>query len=86
MTRSLKRALLPVAALSALLAVSGCYAYPVGGYADNGYYAAPSAEVVVPVPIYGGFGGYRGGYREGWGGGYGRGGWGGGNWHRGGWR
>ena len=54
------------AAAIALLALSGCVAYPAGyGYAGAapGYYA-PAPAVVVPVyPAYG--------YRGGWGGGYG---------------
>lgn len=65
------------AAVVALVALSGCVAYPAGygyyGGGGGGYYA-PAATVVVPVyPGYGYGGGYGGGYGRGYGGGYGRG-------------
>lgn len=72
----IKSLLVPAVAFVALLALSGCVAYPGYGY-GGGYYGAPAATVVVPVaPVYG------------WGGGWGhRGGWGGGGWGHGGhWR
>ncbi len=72
----LKYFLPPTAALLALLTLTGCVAYPAG-YEGGGYYAAPSAVVAVPVPVYRP---YYGGY---YGGGWGRGG---GGWGRGGGR
>lgn len=77
------RLLAPVLAVASLVAVSGCVAYPAGygyGYAENGYYAAPEATVVVPAPVFGFGYGYGGGYRGGYGGGYGHRWGGGGHW------
>lgn len=66
------RLLRPVLAVTAALALSGCVAYPAGGYygapyADQVY--APGPTVVVPIAPYyygggyhGGYGAYRGGY------------------------
>jgi len=68
----LTRAMMPATVLLAALALSGCVAYPAGGYGYGyapGYYPAPA--VVVPGPIIVG---------GGWGGGYGHGGWGHGGW------
>jgi hypothetical protein len=68
--------LLSAAAALALLALSGCVAYPAepygygGGY-GGGYYAAPPV-VVAPAPYYYGGWGYGGG--GGWGHGHGHGG------------
>jgi len=61
-----------IGALLALLALTGCVAYPAGyGYGEGGYYAAPAPTVVVPiVPWYGGWGyggwGHGGGGHGGW--------------------
>ena len=78
LTHSLIR---PAAALAALIALSGCVAYPEGtyGYGGPAYYA-PAPTVVVPIaPYRGWYGGGGGGwYRGGYGGG--------GGWHGGGWR
>lgn len=69
MNRSFTRLLPAISGLAALLAVSGCVAYPAGyGYAEPGYYASPGVAVVAPPVVVGG--GY---YRGGWGG-WGRGG------------
>lgn len=76
MKQHLVRLMRPVA-VAALLALSGCVAYPAGygyyGGGGGGYYGgrggyyAPTPTVVVPV--YPGYG-YRGGYGGGYGGGY----------------
>ena len=67
-----KRLLTASAGLAALLALTGCVAYPADYYGGP-VYAAPRATVVVPIVPYGGYyrGGYGGGYRGGYGGGYG---------------
>lgn len=57
----------------AMLALSGCVAYPVDGYGYGPAYAYGPAYVAPPVGVYVG-GGYRPYYHRGWGG-----------WHRG-WR
>jgi len=63
--RPLRRAFPAVAAL-ALLALSGCVAYPAGpGY---GYAYAPGPVVVAPAPVVVGVGCCWGG--RGWGGGW----------------
>lgn len=72
------RLLRPVLAVTALLALSGCVAYPAGGYYGAPYgdpVYAPGPTVVVPIAPYyygGSYGGYRGGY-GGYRGGYGHG-------------
>ena len=64
----MRHTLLRIITATALLALSGCYAYPYGyGPAYGPAYAGP--VVAVPAPsIYVG-----GGWGRGWGGGYGRG-------------
>ena len=66
--RPLRRAFAAAAAL-ALLALSGCVAYPGYGYPGYGYPAygyAPPPVVVAAPPVVVGFGCCRGGW--GWGG------------------
>jgi hypothetical protein len=67
-TRTRGRAKAPLLAALAvgLLALSGCVAYPVGGYyADGGYYA-PNGYAYAPLPgvyVGGGYGYYHRGWR-----------------------
>ena len=71
----MRRKLLRVIAATALLGLSGCYAYPAYPYGPE--YGAPVVAgpvVAVPAPsvyVGGGWGGYGRGCC--WGGGYGRG-------------
>lgn len=65
----LKRRLVPLFAIAALISLPGCVAYPA--YGGGGYYAEPSSVILVPGPVY------RPHYR---GGGYYGGGWGRGRW------
>jgi hypothetical protein len=45
----LKFLLIPLLAVGALGSLTGCVAYPAYG---GGYYGGPSAEVIVPAPVY----------------------------------
>lgn len=67
--RSRTRAIVPLIASLALgvglLGLSGCVAYPVGGY-YGGYYAPGYAYAPRPGAYVGGGYGYYHGYRRGW--------------------
>lgn len=61
----LNRAKAPAAIVLVALALSGCVAYPAGGYGyAPGYYGAPAVVVPGPVVVGGGWGGGWGG--RGW--------------------
>jgi hypothetical protein len=67
-SRGHTRLLASLALAIGLLGLSGCVAYPVGGYYDGGYYA-PGGYAYAPLPgvyVGGGYGYYHRGWHRHW--------------------